>query len=46
MNSFVRKAYNLKLVEWLFEQLSAEAKFDLNHPAVQKALSFGEVTYD
>ncbi len=46
MNSFVRKAYNLKLVEWLFEQLSSEAKFDLNHPAVQKALSFGAVVYD
>jgi len=45
MNSFVRKSYNLKLVEWLFEQLSSEAKFELNHPAVQKALSFGAVNY-
>lgn len=45
MNSFVQKAYNLKLVEWLLEQLSSEAKFDLNHPAVQKALCFGEVIY-
>lgn len=45
MNSFVRKSYNLKLVQWLFEQLSSEAKFELNHPAVQKALSFGAVNY-
>jgi hypothetical protein len=29
MNSFVHKAYNLQLVEWLFERLSSEAKFDL-----------------
>lgn len=43
MNSFVRKAYNLKLVEWLFEQLSSEAKFDLNHPAIRKVIQFGAV---
>jgi len=43
MNTFVRKAYNLKLVEWLFEQLSSEAKFDLNHPAIHKAIQFGAV---
>jgi hypothetical protein len=46
MNSFVPKDYNLKLVEWLFEQLSTEDKFDLNHSAVQNALSFDQVTYD
>jgi hypothetical protein len=43
MNSFVRKAYNLKLVKWLFEQLNSEAKFDLNHPAVLKAVAFGQL---
>ena len=41
MNSFVRKAYNTRLVSWLFSQLSSEAEFDLNHPKVQKALNLG-----
>jgi len=45
MNCLVRKAYNHKLITWLFEHLSSEAKFDLNHPAVQKALDFGAVVY-
>jgi hypothetical protein len=45
MNCLVRRAYNQKLVTWLFDQLSAEAKFDLNHPAVKKALDFGAVVY-
>jgi len=44
MNSFVRRAYNLKFVEWLFEQLSSEAKFELNHPAVRNAILFGAVS--
>ena len=41
MNSFVRKAYNSKLVNWLFSQLSSEAKFYLNQPQLQTVLNFG-----
>lgn len=41
MNSFVRKAYNTKLVELLFSQLSLDAEFDLNHPKVETVLSLG-----
>lgn len=41
MNSFVRKAYNTRLVKWLFSQLSSEAEFDINHPSVQKVLELG-----
>ena len=41
MNSFVRKAYNTRLVNWLFSQLSSKAEFDLNHPEVKSVLSFG-----
>ena len=43
MNSYVRKAYNTRLVSWLFSQLSSEAEFDINHPKVQKALSLGAI---
>ena len=43
MNSFVRKAYNLKLVEWLFEHLSKNAEFDLFHPDFNKVLDFGAI---
>lgn len=43
MNSFVRKAYNLKLVEWLFEHLSKNAEFDLFHPDLNKVLDFGAI---
>lgn len=41
MNSFVRKAYNTKLVELLFSQLSLNAEFDLNLPELQTVLNFG-----
>jgi len=41
MNSFVRKAYNTKLVELLFSQLSPNAEFNLNHPQVQTVLNLG-----
>jgi hypothetical protein len=41
MNSFVRKAYNNRLINFLFSQLSFKPKLDLNHPAVQSALLFG-----
>lgn len=43
MNSFVRKAYNTRLVKWLFSQLSSEAKLDINHPTVQKVLELGSM---
>lgn len=41
MNSFVRKAYNTRLVNWLFLQLSSKAEFDINHPRLQTVLNFG-----
>jgi len=41
MNSFVRKAYNSKLVKWLFSQLSSDAKFYLNRPQLKNVLNFG-----
>lgn len=43
MNSFVRRAYNLKLVEWLFEHLSKNAEFDQFHPDFHKVLDFGAI---
>ncbi len=41
MNSLVRKAYNTRLINWLFSQLSSEAKFDINHPMLETVRSFG-----
>lgn len=41
MNDLTRRAFNQKLVENLFLELSSEAEFDLFHPAVQKTLDFG-----
>ena len=41
MNSFVRKAYNSKLLDWLFSQLSSEAKFYLNPRQLKTVLNFG-----
>lgn len=41
MNDLTRRAFNQKLVENLFLELSSEAEFDLFHPAVQKILDFG-----
>lgn len=45
MNDLTRRAFNQKLVENLFSELSLEAKFDLFHPAVQKILDFGIIHY-
>lgn len=45
MNVFVRTAYNQRLVEWLFSQLSSEVEFDLNHPKVKKAIALGTLNY-
>jgi len=44
MNSFVRKAYNTRLIKFLFSQLSLKPELDLNHPAVKRALLFGCLT--
>lgn len=41
MNSFVRRAYNSRLINWLFSQLSSEAKFDINHPTLETVRNFG-----
>lgn len=41
MNDLTRRAFNQKLVENLFLELSSEAEFDIFHPAVQKAMDFG-----
>lgn len=41
MNSFVRKAYNTRVVEMLFSQLSLQAEFDLNHPKLETVLNLG-----
>jgi hypothetical protein len=45
MNVLVRKAYNQRLVEWLFSQLSSEAEVDLNRPEVQRAIALGASNY-
>lgn len=41
MNSFVRKAYNTRLVELLFSQLSLNAEFDIKNLEVQKVIRLG-----
>jgi len=47
MNSLVRKAYNTRLVNWLFSQLSSEANFniilDTNSPQLETVLNFGSL---
>lgn len=49
INSFIRKAYNTKLVSLLFDQLNSKAELnqflDINQPDVQKIITWGEVTY-
>jgi hypothetical protein len=45
MNVLVRKAYNQRLVVWLFSKLSSQAEFDLNHPEVQRAIALGASNY-
>ena len=50
MNSFVRKAYNTKLVSLLFDQLNSKAELseflDIKHPLVQKIINLGQVIYN
>ena len=47
MNSFIRKAYNTKLVKILFSKLRSEPEFDinfaLNHPKVQEVINLGQM---
>ena len=43
MNSFVRKAYNTRLVDLLFSKLNLKAEFDLNHHKIQEVLSYGSL---
>lgn len=45
MNVLVRKAYNHRLLKWLFSQLSSEAEFDLNRPEIQRAIALGASNY-
>lgn len=40
-NDFTRRAYNRKLLNWFLEQLSPEAKFDINHAQIQQVCQFG-----
>lgn len=48
MNSFVRKAYNTKLIEILFSKLSSEVEFNVNfntsHPTVQNVINLGQMS--
>ncbi len=43
MNSFKRIAYNTRFVEYLFKQLSPQAKFDINSQSIQDAIQFGKM---
>lgn len=41
LNNFTRRAYNRKLLNWFLEQLSPEAKFDINQTQIQRICQFG-----
>lgn len=49
INSFIRKAYNTKLVSLVFDQLKSKAEldpfFDIYDPDIQKIIDLGQVTY-
>jgi len=49
MNSFIRKAYNTKFVQMLFDKLSFEPEFEaifnINHTHVQQIINLGQVRY-
>ena len=49
MNSLIRKAYNTKFVQMLFDKLSfepeLEAIFNINHPTVQNMINLGQIKY-
>ena len=49
MNSFIRKAYNTRFTNVLFDKLNSEAELDVfldsQHPIVQKIINLGQVLY-
>jgi hypothetical protein len=49
MNSFIRKAYNTRLLRLLFDQLNSKAELneflDIEHPDFQKIINLGRVSY-
>ena len=49
MNSFVRKAYNTRLVQLLFSELNSKAELkeflDIEHPSIQKIINLGQIQY-
>lgn len=42
-NSMTRKAYNKRLITFLFDKLSLNDHFDLNNPSIQQAILLGEI---
>ena len=49
MNSFIRKAYNDRIVNLLFDELNSKPELleflDTKHPAIQKIINLGQVVY-
>lgn len=49
INSFIRQAYNTKLVHLIFEQLRSKADFgeflDMEQPEIQKIINLGKMEY-
>lgn len=47
LNSFVRKVYNTKFVQILFDKLRQEPKlnlnFDMEHPIIQDLINLGQM---
>ena len=43
MNTFKRLAYNTRFVQYLFKQLSPEAKVDINSHSILKAIQLGRM---
>jgi len=49
MNSFVRKAYNNRIINLLFDELNSKPELmeflEVKHPAIQKIINLGQVIY-
>ncbi len=49
MNSFIRKAYNTRFTNLLFNELNSKAELheflDIQHPVIQKIINLGQVLY-
>jgi len=49
MNSFVRKAYNNRIINLLFDELNSKPELmeflEVKHPAIQKIINLGQVVY-